>query len=85
MLLSLGHSRHGIVPVGKRSANLRRRSAVVLDAGAIGEHDPLCNRIEIDNLTQKHAGIFLPLNTPRSGAAISPGDREPVATCTAAL
>ena len=48
-----------IVPVveGLRTGGDDQR--VVLEAGAIGEHDALGTRIEIDNLTQKHAGIFL--------------------------
>ena len=48
-----------IVPVVKGLRTCGDDQRVVLDAGAIGEHDALGNRIEIDNLTQKHAGIFL--------------------------
>ena len=48
-----------IVPVVKGLRTRGDDQRVVFEAGAVGEHDPLCNRIEIDNLTQKHAGIFL--------------------------
>ncbi len=48
-----------IVPVVKGLRTCGDDQRVVLDAGAIGEHYALGNRIEIDNLTQKHARIFL--------------------------
>ena len=48
-----------IVPVVKGLRTCGDNQRVVFEGRAIGEHDALGNRIEIDNLTQKHAGIFL--------------------------
>jgi hypothetical protein len=57
------HSRGSLAPrivaVVKGLHTCGDNERVVFEAFAIGEHYALRNRIEIDNLTRKHARIFL--------------------------